>query len=90
MPANRVVILLSPIFVGIAGAIVSWIANHFPGAPKLDASELTAVFIAGSTFAAGKVALWLHGWQKAVAPAAEVQPVVIGRAQQQTPAPAAQ
>jgi ABC-type transport system involved in cytochrome c biogenesis permease subunit len=60
---NRVVILLSPIFVGLSGAVVAWIANHFPGAPKLDAGELTAVFIAGATFAAGKVALWVRGWQ---------------------------
>lgn len=64
MKPNRVVVLLSPIFVGVAGAVVAWIARHFPGAPRLDASELTAIFIAGATFAAGKLALWLHGWQK--------------------------
>lgn len=60
---NRIVVLISPVFVGLAGAIVTWISIHFPGAPHLDASELTAVFIAGSVSAAAKVALWLKGWQ---------------------------
>lgn len=64
MTPNRIVILISPIFVGIAGWLVAWIGQHFPGHPRLDASEVTALFIAGSTFAAAKVALWIHGWQK--------------------------
>lgn len=64
MSANRVVILLSPIFVGVAGAVVTWVAKNFPGGPTLNKGELTAVFIAGATFAAGKVAMWVRGWQQ--------------------------
>lgn len=64
MTTNRIVIVLSPIFVGLAGWLVAWIAQHFPGHPHLDAGEVTAIFIAGAAFAAGKVALWLRGWQK--------------------------
>jgi hypothetical protein len=64
MTPNRIVILVSPLFVGLAGWVVAWIAQHFPGHPHLDAAEVTAVFIAGATLAAGKVALWLRGWQK--------------------------
>lgn len=61
---NRIVVVVSPIFVGLAGWLVAWIAQHFPGHPHLDASEVTAIFIAGAAFAAGKVALWIKGWQK--------------------------
>lgn len=72
MSINRVVIVVSPIFVGIAGWLVAWIAQHFPGHPHLDASEVTAIFIAGAMFAAGKVALWIRGWQKGEAAKATV------------------
>lgn len=63
-PANRIAILLSPIFVGLAGWLADLAARYMPGHPKLDSSELTIVFVAGSTWAAGHVLLWLRGWQK--------------------------
>ena len=63
MSLNRAVVLLSPIFVGLSGWLVAWVANHLPGHPHLDAGELTAIFIAGATLAGSKVLLWLKGWQ---------------------------
>jgi hypothetical protein len=64
MTPNRIVILLSPLFIALAGWLVQWVANNFPGAPQLDKTQLTAVFLAGATFAAAHVAQWLHGWQR--------------------------
>lgn len=63
MGLNRIVVLLTPIFAGLAGAVVQWVAIHFPGAPHLDDTELTAVFVAGATAAAAAALKWLHGWQ---------------------------
>lgn len=64
MPVNRLVVILSPVFVGLAGWIVTLAAKYLPGHPHLDAAQLTALFVAGALFAAGHVGLWLHGWQK--------------------------
>lgn len=64
MQPNRIVVILSPIFVGLAGWVVEWCAQHLPGTPQLDKDQLAAVFIAGVVSAAAKVALWLRGWQK--------------------------
>lgn len=63
MPFNRIVVLLSPVYVGVAGWLVSWVAAHFPGHPHLNAADVRDLFIAGSLFAAGHVAQWLKGWQ---------------------------
>lgn len=64
MTANRLVAFLTPIFVGLAGYIVSWVAEHFPGAPNLDKDQLTALFVLGGLSAFGSAVKWLHGWQK--------------------------
>jgi hypothetical protein len=64
MSLNRIVVLLSPIFVGLAGWVVTLAARYLPGHPHLDPAELTVVFIAGASWAAAHVLLWLHGWQK--------------------------
>jgi hypothetical protein len=61
---NRVVVALSPLFIALAGWVVEWVANNFPGAPQLDKTQLTILFGAGATFAAAHIAQWLHGWQK--------------------------
>jgi len=37
-----------------------------PGLPKLDPTQITAVFITRATIAFGKAALWLRGWQQFV------------------------
>lgn len=63
MGLNRIVALLTPIFAGLAGAVVQWIAENFPGAPQLSSGELTAVFVAGAAAAAAAALKWLHGWQ---------------------------
>jgi hypothetical protein len=61
---NRVVILLSPIFVGLAGWVAELCARYLPGHPVLDSKDLTVVFLAGATYAASKILMWLHGSQK--------------------------
>jgi len=65
MNPNRLVAVLTPlVFAPAAGWIASWAARNMPGLPKLDPTQVTAVFIAGATIAFGKAALWLHGWQQ--------------------------
>lgn len=64
MSTNRIVILLSPVFVALAGWVVTLAAKYLPGHPHLDAAQLDAVFIAGALFAAAHVGQWVHGWQK--------------------------
>lgn len=57
-------VILSPIFVGLAGWLTTLVARYLPGHPALDSGQLASLFIAGAAFAAAHVALWLHGWQK--------------------------
>ena len=64
MSVNRVVVLLTPIFTGLAGYVAQWVAIHFPGTPGLDQGELTAIFIAGATAGLTVALHWLSGWQK--------------------------
>jgi hypothetical protein len=58
---GRIVVLLTPVFAGFAGAISVWAARNLPGAPALDAGELTAVFVTGAGFATSAVLSWLKG-----------------------------
>lgn len=67
MSANRIVVILSPIFIGVAGWVVTLAAKYLPGHPHLDQSQLATLFIVGVSAAAAKVLLWLHGAQKAEA-----------------------
>lgn len=60
---NRVVVLLTPVFAGLAGSVAVWVAENFPGAPALDSGELTAIFVAGATSGLGAALSWLKGWQ---------------------------
>lgn len=64
MSVNRIVVLLTPIFTGLAGFVAQWIAVHFPGTPALDQGELTAIFIAGATAGLTAALAWVRGWQK--------------------------
>lgn len=57
---GRIVVLVTPIIAGISGFIVQWVADNFPGAPSLDDGQLTAIFIAGVTAAAGAIVTWLN------------------------------
>lgn len=58
---SRVVTLLTPIFAGFSGWLAQIIADEFPGAPQLNESELTAVFIAGFIGAVAMAREWLVG-----------------------------
>lgn len=64
MSINRVVVLLTPIFAGLAGWLVQLIADNFPGHPELDSRELTALFVLGAAAALAAAWKWLDGWQK--------------------------
>jgi hypothetical protein len=64
MAANRVVAFLTPVFAGLAGYVVEWVAKHFPGTPTLDKGQLTAIFIVGASSGAAAALHWVHGWQK--------------------------
>jgi hypothetical protein len=61
MTVSRVVALLTPIFAALAGALAAWVADNVPGAPRLDSTELTAVFIVIALTAAQAAATWLKG-----------------------------
>jgi hypothetical protein len=58
---NRIVVLLSPIFVSLSGLVAGFVADMLPGA-NLDETELTAAFVAGGLAAATAVYQWLKGW----------------------------
>lgn len=60
---NRLVVLLTPIFAGAAGWVVTRIAEWMPGA-NLDETELTALFIAAFLAAVEMARQWLKGWSK--------------------------
>src|SRR5256885_6692351 len=64
MKANRIVALLTPlVFAPLAGAVSSWLAQHFPGV-NVSESDLQSIFIGGALIALAPAAQWLHGWQK--------------------------
>lgn len=56
---GRIVVLLTPVFAGIAGWITQFVADNFPGAPALDETELTAIFVAGAVSIVPVVVKWL-------------------------------
>lgn len=56
---GRIVVLLTPLFAAISGAIVTWIGTVVPGA-NLDGTELTALFVVGAFGAAHVVQKWLE------------------------------
>jgi hypothetical protein len=64
MTTNRIVLLLSPILLGLAGWVVMLAARYLPGHPKLNEPELYDAFRLGVGLATAKLLLWLHGWQK--------------------------
>lgn len=64
MTPNRIVALLTPlVFAPLAGAVSSWLAQHFPGV-NVSESDLQAIFIGGALIALAPAVQWLHGWQK--------------------------
>lgn len=63
MTTNRIVLLLSPILLSLAGWIVVLAARYLPGHPQLDQHEVFELFLAGAGLAAAKLLMWLRGWQ---------------------------
>lgn len=63
-PVNRVVVLLTPLFVAASAWVSGYVAQHFPGLPALSAGEVTALMIAGAAAAVGAAYKWIDGWQK--------------------------
>jgi hypothetical protein len=63
MSPNRVVALITPLAVPLAGWLATQAATQLPGL-DLPKSALEEVFIAGALFALAPAAQWLHGWQK--------------------------
>ena len=58
MTPERIVLFLSPIFVGVSGWIVQLVARYFPGAPRLDKTELAAAAGIGATAAIVFIFKW--------------------------------
>lgn len=56
---GRIVTLLTPVFAGVSGYVAQLAAQHLPGAPALDETELTAIFIAGALAVVPVVREWL-------------------------------
>jgi hypothetical protein len=76
MTPNRIVAVLTPlVFAPLAGAVASWLAQHFPGI-DVKQSDVQEIFIAGAAIALAPAAQWLHGWQKHEAREAETERAV--------------
>jgi uncharacterized membrane protein YeaQ/YmgE (transglycosylase-associated protein family) len=58
---GRVVVLLTPVFAGLAGWLATWVAQNLPGGPALDEQALTAIFVSGVGAAVAAVLSWLKG-----------------------------
>lgn len=63
MTVSRAVVLLTPVFAALAGYVATQ-ALRLPGAPVLDAGQMTVVFVAGAGAAGGAAVKWLHGRSK--------------------------
>jgi len=66
----NVLVLLSPVFIGLAGWTSDLAVKYLPGHPHLDKSGLAAVFIAGAAFAFGHLVVLVHHTAKPKPPAA--------------------
>jgi hypothetical protein len=76
MTPNRIVAVLTPlVFAPLAGALASWLAQHFPGI-DVKQSDIQEIFIAGAAIALAPAVQWLHGWQKHEAREAETERAV--------------
>lgn len=76
MSPNRIVAVLTPlVFAPLAGAVTTWLAEHFPGI-EVSANSLEEIFIAGALIALAPAAQWLHGWQKFEARQADAESAI--------------
>jgi hypothetical protein len=58
---ERTVVLLTPVFTGLAAWVTTWIATHFPGHPHVDQAAVVALTTTGAVAGASAVLKWLHG-----------------------------
>lgn len=63
-PVNRIVVLLTPLFVSASAWIAGYVAKHFPGLPAFSSGQITAVMIAAAGAAIAAAYKWVDGWQK--------------------------
>ncbi len=75
MSPNRVVALITPLAVPLAGWVATQAATQLPGL-DLPESALEEIFIAGALFALAPAAQWLHGWQKWEAQRAQTEAAI--------------
>ena len=73
---ERVVALFTPAFAAVAAALTAWLGTHFPGLPKLNPADTTALLVAGATAGAAAALKWLHGRQHFLSQAATVEAFV--------------
>lgn len=56
---GRVVVVLSPIILGLAAWFSTWAADNLPGAPSIDSEQLGQIAVAGVLAAGAAVYKWL-------------------------------
>jgi hypothetical protein len=56
---GRVVVVLSPIVLGLAAWFSAWAAENFPGAPQIDSEQLGQIAVAGVLAAGAAIYKWL-------------------------------
>jgi hypothetical protein len=61
---NRVVAVMTPVFTLAAAALTGYVAKHFPGLPRIPASEIAALEGVVALSAAAAALKWIHGWQQ--------------------------
>jgi hypothetical protein len=54
-----VAFVITPIVVGLSAWIVPWVAENFPGAPNLDAQELSNLGVASIVAVGGVIYKWV-------------------------------
>jgi len=81
-PVNRIVVLLTPVFVTLSGYASAWMAEHFPGLPQFTSAQITGFMVAGAVAGLTAAYRWLKGWEAheartAPKQATEIKPVKV-------------
>lgn len=56
---GRIVVLITPVILGLAAWFSTWAAEHLPGAPNIPASDIAEVAVAGVLAAGAAIYKWL-------------------------------
>ena len=75
---GRIVVLLTPVLASLAGWLAQLAAEYLPGAPDLDETGLTVVFVAGAGAVVAAIWKWLENRGK-FEQAQEFEPAVPAR-----------